>query len=305
MEQTGFMVPQCYASPVGLRAPRTSVTSSTILAMQRITSRHNAVVARYRAAARGDDESVMLLDGSHLVEEALDAKVPLRHVAIAGAAATTEWALLARLSALGVEPVSVSPPVMAALSPVHTPSTVVALADRPADRGETIFAGRAPLVVATVNVQDPGNLGAIVRTAEAGGASGLVTTAQSANPFGWKALRGSMGSALRLPIASIDSVESLVSAARRGGCRVIAAAPRGGRDPFDTPMNGATLLLIGGEGRGLPPDVEADADLRVTIPMASPVESLNAATCAALLIYEVRRQRLASSPDGLPLSSQS
>ena len=96
-----------------------------------------------------------------------------------------------------------------------------------------MFAGHRPLVLIACDVQDPGNLGAIVRVAEAAGATGLIAAGACADPFGWKALRGSMGSALRLPIAIARHVEEAVAEARRHGCRVVATVPRGGRSLFD------------------------------------------------------------------------
>jgi TrmH family RNA methyltransferase len=148
-----------------------------------------------------------------------------------------------------------------------------------------------PLVVIAADVQDPGNLGAILRVAEAAGATGAIVSGVSADPFGWKALRGSMGSALRLALATTTDVAAAVDEARRAGCAIVATTPRDGRSVFDVKLSGATAVLVGGEGPGLAPAVVDAADIRVTIPMQSPVESLNAAVAAALVLYEVRRQR--------------
>src|SRR5262249_58801755 len=93
----------------------------------------------------------------------------------------------------------------------------------------------------------------IVRVAEAAGATGVVAAGASANPFGWKALRGSMGSALRLPTFAGTDAASAVADARRRGCRIVAAAPRGGTSVFAADLRGPTAVLIGGEGPGLPP----------------------------------------------------
>ena len=140
-------------------------------------------------------------------------------------------------------------------------------------------------------IQDPGNLGAIARVAEAAGASGLIAAGQSADPFGWKALRGSMGSTLRLPVASREHADQAVAQARRQGCRIVATTPHGGRSLFDINLKMPVAVLIGGEGAGLAPALVEAADERITIPMQAPVESLNAAVTAALIVYEARRQR--------------
>jgi TrmH family RNA methyltransferase len=258
-----------------------------------ITSRQNPLVARFRTAARGDVGGVMLLDGAHLVGDAIAAAVTFQLAAVTPAS-VEEPAIRSLVNALhagGVEVITVSASVMDAVSPVKTPTGIVALAERPAADPDRLYAGPAALVVAAVDVQDPGNLGAIVRVAEAAGATGLVAADGSANPFGWKALRGSMGSALRLPIVSEVTIEDAVAGARGHGCRIVASVPREGRSLFDIDLAGPTVVLIGGEGRGLAAAIADAADERVTIPMQSPVESLNAAVTAALIVYEARRQR--------------
>jgi TrmH family RNA methyltransferase len=259
-----------------------------------ITSRQNPLVARFRTAARGDVGGVMLLDGAHLVADAIAATVTFQLAAVTPASSeeTAIRALVDALARQGVEVITVSASVMDAVSPVKTPRGIVALAERPVADADALYAGPAALVVTAVDVQDPGNLGAIVRVAEAAGATGFVAAGGSANPFGWKALRGSMGSALRLPIASEMGADQAVADARRHGCRVIATVPREGRSPFDVDLSGPIAVLIGGEGQGLTRELTDAADQRVTIPMHAPVESLNAAVTAALIVYEARRQRI-------------
>jgi TrmH family RNA methyltransferase len=258
---------------------------------RRISSRQNDSVARYRRAARGDEPALMLLDGEHLVAEAAAARIAIRHVLVSSAAAElpAHHGLLERLDRAGVEVAIATAPVIAAASPVRSPSPIVALAERPAPAD--VFRAAPPLVVIAVDVQDPGNLGAIVRVAEAAGASGVIAAGGSADPFGWKALRGSMGSALRLPLAVCRTVAAATTAARSNGCRIVATVPRGGRPLFDADLTGPVAVLIGGEGPGLPPAIVTAADERITVPMRPPVESLNAAVTAALVAYEAMRQR--------------
>ena len=264
--------------------------------MTTITSRQNPLVARYRAAARRDVDEVVLLDGLHLVADAIAAGVRIEHVVMTAATRESPGAqgLLDRLSRAGVEIVVASAPVMNAISPVQSPTGIAALAARPPVASDAIYRGASTLVAVAIGVQDPGNVGAIVRVSEAAGATGVIAADGTADPFGWKALRGSMGSALRLPIVRGVSPEEAMAAARRHGCRVIAAAPRGGRSPFEIDLTGAAAILIGGEGRGLAPSLVDAADERVTIPMQAPVESLNAAVTAALIVYEAHRQRAAT-----------
>ena len=260
--------------------------------MERITSRQNSVVAQYRAAARGETGDVLLLDGAHLVSDALAARIPLQHVMVAAESQESSdiQPLLARAVAQFTTVVVASAKVMEAASPVRSTSPIIALANRN-KLASDVYSVRQPFVLIACDVQDPGNVGAIARVAEAAGASGLIAAGRSADPLGWKALRGSMGSALRLPIASRANVEEAVAEAQHHRCRIVATLPRGG-----TPLNASDLrapiaILIGGEGHGLPATVIDTAEVRITIPMEPPVESLNAAVTAALVAYEARRQR--------------
>jgi TrmH family RNA methyltransferase len=167
---------------------------------------------------------------------------------------------------------------------------LVALAQRPVRSEEALYRN-TPLVVVACDVQDPGNIGAMARVAEAAGASGMVAAGESADPFGWKALRGSMGSALRLPIVSDPHVPHALAEARSRGCRLLALSPRAELSIFDSDLRGPLAMLVGGEGAGLPEQVLQQTDIRLRVPMRPPVESLNAAVTAALVLYEASRQR--------------
>jgi RNA methyltransferase, TrmH family len=191
----------------------------------------------------------------------------------------------------GVELVQAPDAVFAAMSPVRTPSGLIAIATRrPASPSDVCSVSDA-LVLVAIDVQDPGNVGALVRTAEAGGMSGMFVTGASANPFSWKAIRGSMGSTLRLPVVGDVPTASVMTCLKNGGIRSIAAVPRGGQDPDAIDWRGKVALIVGGEGAGLPDSVTSNCDALVSIPMAARVESLNVAAAGAILIYAARRQR--------------
>lgn len=262
----------------------------------RITSRQNAAVKEYRDAARGETPDTLLLDGLRLIDEALSAGIRLRHVMVANDAVAAPGVarLLERIDADVVTIAAASSTVMDAVSPVTSASTIVALAVKPTFEASP-YGGAAPLVVVICDMQNPGNVGAIVRVAEAAGASGVVVAGQSADPFGWKALRGSMGSVFRVPISLEPTVHDAVATARTHGASVVATVPRDGVQLFETKLTAATALLIGGEGIGLAEDVVDAADQRMSIPMQAPVESLNAAVAAAVLLYEARRQRTSTA----------
>ena len=264
--------------------------------MRSISSRQNPIVRAFRdlAANAASDGSRLLLDGAHLVQEALAARLPFEQVAVSAQQMDngSDIAELARaLEREGVDVVVATEPVMSALSPVRTPSGIVAIVSRQPVPIATICQHPHALIVAPVDVQDPGNLGALLRASEAGGATGSVVCGLSAQPFSWKAVRGSMGSVLRLPVASGTTPEALLKCARKFGVRAVASVPRGGVAPHETDWRGRVLIFVGGEGPGLTADVINSCDARVTIPMEPPVESLNVAVAGALLVYEARRQR--------------
>ena len=255
-----------------------------------IASRQNPLVARFRAAAAGDGDR-LLLEGPHLVRDAIAAGLEIEVAAFEAASDDAGLAGLQRGLPAG-RIVYASPAVLRAMSPARTPAGVVALAARPRPPAlEDLLARAGTLAVAAVDVQDPGNTGAIVRAAEAGGATAVLTTSGGADPLGWKALRGAMGSAFRLPIARLASPGDIVAIARGAGLRIVASAGRGGAAPDAVDFRPPTAILLGAEGAGLPAELLDAADVRVTIPMAPPVESLNVAVTAALLVYEARRQR--------------
>ena len=247
-------------------------------------------MARFKAAA-DHDEQWMLLDGAHLLAEALDAGLTIDCVAVDPdrIAAADRDALARRLPPDRL--VAVSRTVLAAMSPVHTPTGIVALAARPRHATGDVMRRSGALLVGAADIQDPGNLGAIVRAAEAGGASGVVTTPGGADPFGWKAVRGAMGSTFRLPIVRALSMASMVDEAHAAGLQVVAAVGLGHTPMHAVNFTKATLIVLGSEGQGLPPALVDSTDVAVSIPMTPPVESLNVAVAAALLVYEARRQR--------------
>jgi RNA methyltransferase, TrmH family len=234
----------------------------------------------------------VLIDGWHLLIEAQQAGVPIERAAFTtDLLDAQETANTARdLADAGVEVIAVSGSVMAAISPGRTPSGVVAIGRRETV-GLAAVCSRVPqLVLLVIDVQDPGNLGAIIRAAEAAGATGLVACGASTDPLGWKALRGSMGSAFRLPVARA-SIDDAMEAARASRTQILATVPRGGHPLFETDLRRPTALLLGGEGSGLSVGLLQRADGLLSIPMRAPVESLNVAVAAALMLYEAARQR--------------
>jgi TrmH family RNA methyltransferase len=255
-----------------------------------ITSRQHAVVKEFRRVARGDARFA-LLDGWHLLSDALDAGVRIETVAVTDRARGSETVgVIDRARASGASIVDVSTAVMDALSPVRTPTGVTAIVERPAVALPELFQPAPALVVLAIDMQDPGNVGALIRAAEAGGATGVAFGGASADPWGWKALRAAMGSTFRTPVVKCEGT-ALFDALADADVTVLATVPRGGVSMHDVDLRGRVALLMGGEGGGLTQDLIDSADGSVSIPMQGRAESLNVAVAAALLVYEARRQR--------------
>ena len=257
-----------------------------------ITSRQHAIVKAFRAVA-GGDEARALLDGWHLLHEAASAGIAVEAIAVSGDPQNTADAALIGHLALNRDVIvsTVSPTVMNALSPVRTPTGVVALIRRPLVEWTQLLSPDPALVVVAIDIQDPGNAGAIIRAAEAGGATGVVFAGESADVWGWKALRAAMGSTFRMPVYQQRDPLVVCDVLRSHGVTLIGTIPHDGRSMHDENLRGPTALVFGGEGSGLSPPILRVIDRVVSIPMQRPVESLNVAVATGVLVYEARRQR--------------
>jgi len=270
------------------RAPATPRPAETV------RSRSNPLVKRLRALKERADPAggLMLIEGPKLLAEALHAGLELVELALA---ARLEHApLQAEIARHRLSARVVDDALLDALSETEVSQGLLALARRPAFDEARLFVAPEPLLVVLVGVQNPGNLGGLLRTAEAAGAHGAILCAGCADPFAWKALRGSMGSAFRLPLALGWSVRESVARLRARGLRLAATLASGaaGALPYaEADLRGPLALLFGSEGAGLPGDLTAQADLRLTIPTAAAVESLNVGVAAGVLLFEAARQR--------------
>lgn len=257
-----------------------------------IRSRSNAVVRRFRALKERAAGDVALLEGTKLVEEALAAGAALAEVAASPRAARTERgrALLLALERRGVPVRLMDEDVLASVSEAETSQGLVALARRPAFGEDAMLAGR-PLLLVAVGIQNPGNVGALLRAAEAAGATGAYLAEGCADPFSWKALRGSMGSAFRLPHLRRVGARGTLERLKSRGVATVAAVPSAAARYDEVDLTRPVALVLGNEGAGLDPEVLDAASTRVAIPMLGGVESLNVAVAAGVLLFEAARQR--------------
>lgn len=265
-----------------------------------IASRQNAVIRACRALARERDGDRVLLDGAHLVEDALDAELAIEAVVASHGFAAAHAALLEALERRGLVYLAADD-VIEAASPVRTPSGIIAIASLPGAAVTEALPEHAPegspylpaMAVALVDVQDPGNAGAVVRSVEAAGGTGVIACGATADLRSWKALRASMGSAFRVPLAE-STPEALFDDAKVAGVRVIASTLEPGSvDMRDIGWVEPFVLLVGNEGRGLSTDLTRRAEVRVHIPMFGKLQSMNAAMSATAILFEAQRQRMA------------
>jgi len=167
------------------------------------------------------------------------------------------------------------------------------IARRPANRSvEELFQikGGLPLWVCLEKPNNPSNLGAVLRTAEAAGVRGVILTANSADPFASKALRASMGSAFRIPIALVEGFSDLLEMARLSSVTVAAMVASGNCDYLEVDWTKPTLLVVGSEADGLSKEIADATDKLIRVEMKEPVESLNLAVSAGVVMFEAKRQ---------------
>ena len=248
----------------------------------------------FRAALRDDspEDGVVAVEGPHLVEEALRAGLEITAV-LASPGGEARLAELRSKLPQRTQILTTTDKLFESIASTRTPQGVAALVRvrRGSFDDMLISAGVAPLVVVLVAVQDPGNVGTVIRAAEGFGASGAIVATGSADPWQQKSLRASAGSALRLPILSGVQAARAMAQLRVAGFTLVAAASGEGEFPSRVDLRGPVALLIGNEGAGLPAEVLRSANVRVRIPLAEQVESLNAAMAASVLLYEAARQR--------------
>lgn len=226
-----------------------------------------------------DDKTHLLLEGEKTILDAIAAGASLDHVLHDESVKPGRLALLT-----STRPRLVSRKVLERLADSATPQHLIAVARRRDVPSAEILA-RPGAVVFVFGIQDPGNLGAIVRVAEAAGAAGVLAAPGTADFFHPRAVRASAGSVLRVPVSGKVSFEPFAASAREAGRAICGAVAEGGENPFEKPISEKSVIVVGAEGGGLPAGAYRYLDRRITIPMRSPVDSLNAAVAAALLLY--------------------
>ena len=279
-----------------------------------VTSRANARVKQFRAAFAGHARlsgGLVAIEGENLLREALASGLPLKTIFLSERIAPPAW--LPR----GVELLVLAGEVFASAVATQHPQGIAALLIPPVWKIESAFpanppGNKVPLLLVAAGLQDPGNLGTLIRSAEAFGATAVFTTAGTVSEWNQKALRASAGSVFRVPVVQV-AADQLLALKSRGVRLLAAVAPNAGSDSgphigsksnskatrnecvvlpaTETDLACACALMIGNEGAGLSAEFLSLADARIAIPTPGRVESLNAAVAGSLLLYEAARQR--------------
>ena len=246
-------------------------------------------------------EGVFVAEGRHVALEALASGASIEMAVVSPRLReNAEGAgIEARLEAAGVAMYQTSDAILDALQDAKTAQPVVLVVRQQVLAPALVMKaeGKLPLVAVACGIQDPGNLGSIMRTAEAAGATGFAAAAGGADVFHPRTVRATMGAIFRIPVTHAPLI-AIVEAAREAGLRLVGADTRAATSYEDFDWTQPVALLLGAEGAGLPEHVHAHLEGRVAVPMAAGVESLSVAAAAAVMLFEAARVRRRSSPGG-------
>jgi RNA methyltransferase, TrmH family len=271
-----------------------SVLKKQPIKTRELTSSANPVLKVFRRALLDgvSREGWLGLEGPLLLEEALKAgENAVIQCVLAGASAMTKFEPLIVRLPKDTELVKVPDRMFEQIAATQNPQGIAALVElRPPDL-DSILSRRGVILLVACGVQDPGNIGTMVRSAQAMGASALITLRETVNPFNPKAVRASAGAVVRLPIFRNLEARPFFDRLRRAHVRVVAADRRSSSPIAQSDLTGSVAFLIGKEASGLPPEIAREADILLSIPIRQETDSVNAATAAGIFLYEAARQR--------------
>lgn len=257
-----------------------------------ITSAANPLLKRVRSLHQrsGREKSgLFIIEGAKLVNEAQARNLPIRDILVSQSFLKEG---LGACQAANISQVAVvEDKLFRELATTEHPEGIIAVAEIPRHSISDVVRGQAPLVVVAVAIQDPGNLGTIIRTALAAGASGVVLTKGTVDPYNPKVVRAAAGSLYAMPIVGDLPVDDAIQALKESGVSLYALDPHAEKTYWQTEMSGPVALALGSEGQGLPEAVLSQADCPVRVPMDSACESLNVAVCAGIVLYWAVKQR--------------
>ena len=268
--------------------------------MELISSRSNKFIKYLKSltlARNRHKEGLFLIEGVRIIEEAIERKGCIEKLIVTPLGYNNDRvkALVDSASGRGMETMWVADRVIDYISETKANQGIMALV-RPEEYAEKdLENGSIPIIVVAHLLQAPGNIGTIVRVAEAAGAGGVVITPGTVDFFNPKALRATMGSIFRLPTVRVASLEGFVDTFKKKGYQVVAAMVSAKTHYFNLDYSKPTILLIGQEGAGLTPEAIELTDGQISIPMATMIDSLNVASAASVILFEAVRQKMTSN----------
>jgi TrmH family RNA methyltransferase len=258
---------------------------------QEITSLTNPKIKQWSQllTKRGrEGQGKFILEGMHLVQEALQAQLELE-VILYSLEKGYPTELLER-SELPCEAIGVSEAVLAKCSDTQTPQGVMAIAVKPDWSTQQVLEQPNALVVVVDGVQDPGNLGTIIRSADAVGATGVVLGRGTVDVYNPKTIRSTMGSLFHLPIMECD-LNELLPLVKKHQIQLVSTSLQAEQSCYELDMTGSTWMIVGNEGSGVNADLQQYVSKQIIIPMRGQAESLNVAMASTVLLFEAARQR--------------
>jgi TrmH family RNA methyltransferase len=263
-----------------------------------VSSRQNALVKDLRKAfsqGQPTDQGCIAIEGLRIIEEAIRSGLRFQAVFLSESARSHSTRLLPQISS-HTEILQLPDDVFRSAVDTETPQGVAALVKlKPAKLEDLIEQVSDDLLLVVVaGIQDPGNLGTIIRSAEAFGSRGVLLGEKTVSHANGKVVRASAGSLFREPIVHVK-LEETIALLKSRGVRVVAGSSHKGRPLDQVDLAGPLALIIGNEGAGVPPEIQTQADELVTIPHSQRVESLNAGIASSILLYETARQRTEKS----------
>ena len=273
-----------------------------------IESKQNARLKELRKALAHpgrNERGLVAIEGPKLVEEAMRARLRLDCIFVGGPKPAVEYESEKAIAEIDV--LLVPGDFLESILMTESPQPIAALVEPPDWSWAHLFgAGRrtTPLILVLAGIQDPGNVGTILRSAEAFGADGVICLPGTVSVWNPKAVRASAGSVFRVPVLNVNEEEAFTEL-REAGIRLLTTTVQGAQPADLADLAGPVAMVIGNEGNGVPLELAAKTDGAVTIPCPGPVESLNAGVAASVLLYEAARQRGSKSGGGAELRGRS
>jgi RNA methyltransferase, TrmH family len=246
---------------------------------KKLESTSNPEIRQIKRIIMGKKGDFWVIEGKKLIQEAFDSSVPFQSILMTEAAADkTEW--LKKLSERNVNAFLVSSRIMKHVSQLETPPGILGIAIRQESQLPLVPKRFGALLF---GIRDPGNMGTLVRSAEATGCEFIACSKDCVDPYSFKVVRATAGSIFRVPVSKLSDEKKFLQKAQQAGANIYGLSTHSGDNLFDVRPRTPSILVIGSESTGIPEDISLDQ--KIHIPMSGKLESLNAAMAATICFY--------------------